>query len=297
MITDELNTIFESVDSQLLSEDTKKAISSLIEEKVNKKVQERLTLELESAIKTQHDKFKKAATLTMEAIDKDHLGKIDGIVKILQKEHNIQLNTLHDAHKKIVSETAVGHRDSIVEGVDRFLDSYIEKHLPKEQIEEAAKNKYALKAIEEARKILGVDTKFMTQNFKETLVDGKKQMDRLLQENAELKKRTLISESKKILSEKTANLPVEVSRFVKSRLENKSAQYINENFDYVVDMYNRQEKTQKKSALLNENRQTFIVDRKQVVEEILKESAPSQHQVNHNLPMEDMYLSGLNWRK
>ena len=297
MITDELNTIFESVDSQLLSEDTKKAISSLIEEKVNEKVQERLTLEVESAIKTQHDKFKKAATLTMEAIDKDHLSKIDGIVKILQKEHNTQLTALHDAHKKIVSETALSHRDAIVEGVDRFLDTYIEKHLPKEQIEEAAKNKYALKAIEEARKILGVDTRFMTQNFKETLVDGKKQMDRLLQENAELKKRTLVSESKKILTEKTANLPVEVSRFVKSRLENKSAQYIAENFDYVVDMYNRQEKTQKKSALLNENRQTFIVDRKQVVEEILKESAPSQHQVNHNLPMEDTYLSGLNWRK
>jgi hypothetical protein len=296
MITDELNTIFESVDSQLLSEDTKKAISSLIEEKVNEKVQERLTLELESVIKTQHAKFKKASSLAIEAIDKDHVSKIDGIVKILQKEHNNQLTAIHGAHKKIVSETAVSHRDSIVEGVDRFLDSYIEKHLPKEQIEEAAKNKYALKAIEEARKILGVDTKFMTQNFKETLVDGKRQMDRLLQENTELKKRTLISESKKVLSEKISNLPVEVSRFVKSRLENKSAQYIKENFDYVVDMYHRQEKTQKKSALLNENRQTFIVDRKQVVEELLKESAPSQ-QVNHNLPMEDMYLSGLNYRK
>jgi hypothetical protein len=297
MITDELNTIFESVDSQLLSEDTKKAITSLIEEKVNQKVQERLTLELESVVKTQHEKFKKASILATEAIDKDHLGKIDGIVKILQKEHNSQLTALHGLHKKTITETALNHRSVMVEGVDRFLDAYIEKHLPREQIEEAAKNKYALKAIEEARKVLGIDTKFMTQNFKEALVDGKKQMDKLIHENAELKKRTVISESKKILAEKTANLPVEVSRFVKSRLDNKSAQYINENFDYVVDMYNRQEKTQKKSALLNENRQTFIVDRKQVVEEILKESAPSQHQVNHNLPMEDMYLSGLNYRK
>lgn len=299
MLTEELKTIFESVDKEILSEETLNTIATLVESAVTRKVNERLELEVESAIKSQYDKFKVVSEKAVAAIDEDHTAKIQMVVKTIREDYDSKLSTVHEGYKKIIAQTAVKHRDSLVESVDEFLDLYIEKNLPKGQIAEAAKNKYALKAIEEARKVLGIDEKYITNNIKDALVDGKRQMDRLVNENADLKKKTFISESKTVLESKTANLPVDLARFVRSRLEGKSPSYIKENFQYVVDMFNRQEKSQKRSALLNENKQ-FIVDRTRVADEIMKESEnrqQSQRAVNPTNPMDNMYLDGLNFRK
>ena len=293
----ELKTIFESVDKEILSEDTLKAISNLIEEKVNTKVEERLSLELENAVKTQYEKFKVVSEKAINAIDADHTEKIKNVVSKILENSDKKLLKVHEGYKKIIKGTATKHRDSIIESVSEFLDMYIEKNIPMEEIQKAAKNQYALKAVAEARKILGVDEKFIQNNIKEALVDGKRQMDSLVKENAELKKARIIAESKKALAEKTANLPVETAKFVCSRLEGKSAEFIKENFQYVLDMFSRQEKKERKNALLNENKQ-FNVDRNRVADEILKNTENrTTENVNHNNPMENIYLSGLNYRK
>lgn len=293
----ELKSIFESVDKEILSEDTLKAISSLIEEKVNAKAQERVELEVENAVKTQYEKFKTVSEKAISAIDADHTNKIKMVVNAIMEDYDQKLLTVHEGYKNLIANTAIKHRDTLVESVDEFLDLYIEKSIPKQEIEEAARNQYALKAIEEARKILGVDEKYIKGNIKEALVDGKRQMDTLLKENEELKKAKMIAESKKVLAEKTANLPVETARFVRSRLEGKSAKFIKENFEYVMDMFGRQEQKAKQSALLSEKK-TYIVDRNRVADEIIKESEnKSKNQSNPQNPMEDLYLSGLNFRK
>jgi hypothetical protein len=293
----ELKSIFESVDKEILSEDTLKAISSLIEEKVNAKAEERIELEVENAVKAQYAKFKTVSEKAIASIDADHTNKIKMVVNAIMEDYDQKLLTVHEGYKNVIANTAIKHRDTLVESVDEFLDLYIEKNIPKQEIEEAARNQYALKAIEEARKILGVDEKYMQNNFKEALVDGKRQMDTLLKENEELRKAKLISENKKVLAEKTANLPVEVARFVRSRLEGKSTRFIQENFEYVMDMYGRQEQKAKQSALLSEKK-TYIVDRNRVADEFIKESENKTiNQSNPQNPMEDLYLSGLNFRK
>jgi len=293
----ELKSIFESVDKEILSEDTLKAISSLVEEKVNAKAQERVELEVENAVKTQYEKFKTVSEKAISAIDADHTKKIKMVVNAIMEDYDQKLITVHQGYKNLIANTAIKHRDTLVESVDEFLDLYIEKNIPKQEIEEAARNQYALKAIEEARKILGVDEKYIKNNIKEALVDGKRQMDTLLKENEELKKGKFIAESKKVLAEKTSNLPVEVARFVRSRLEGKSAKFIQENFEYAIDMFGRQEQKAKQSALLSEKK-TYIVDRNRVADEFIKESEnKTQNQSNPQNPMEDLYLSGLNFRK
>lgn len=293
----ELKSIFESVDKEILSEDTLNAISSLVEDAVNTKVQERMTLEVENALKSQYDKFKTVTEKALVSIDKDHTDKAKMMVSSILEDYDKKLLAVHEGYKKIIAETAIKHRDTLVESVDEFLDLYIEKAIPAKDIQEAAKNQYALKAIEEARKILGVDDKYITKNIKEALVDGKNQMDRLVKENEELRKQKVVSETKKFLAEKTENLPVEAKRFVYSRLSNKPLSFIKENFEYVVDMFKRQEEKAKKSALLSEKK-TSNVDRNRVADEIIKESVNKiTGTSNPNNPMEDLYLNGLNYKK
>jgi bifunctional pyridoxal-dependent enzyme with beta-cystathionase and maltose regulon repressor activities len=62
-------------------------------------------------------------------------------------------------------------------------------------------------------------------------------------------------------------------------------------------MYGRQEQKAKQSALLSEKK-TYIVDRNRVADEFIKESENKTiNQSNPQNPMEDLYLSGLNFRK
>lgn len=297
MITEELKSIFESVDKELLSEDTLNAISTLIESKIDSTVQARLDLEVESAVKAQYDKFKIVSEKAVAAIDKDHTAKIKFVHKAITEDFNQKLLAIHEGYKKLITETAKKDRDTLVESVDEFLDLYISKHISKNQIEEAARNKYATKAIEEARKVLGVDERFISENIKEALIDGKRQLDSLLKENTQFKKNQMIRESKNVLAEKLANLPVDQAKFVRSRLEGKSAEFIKENFNYVVDMYNRNSKKERNNALINENK-NFNVDRNRVADEILKESENKPSVTTNPInPMEDLYLKGLNFRK
>ena len=78
----ELKSIFESVDKEILSEDTLKAISSLIEEKVNAKAEERIELEVENAVKAQYAKFKTVSEKAIASIDADHTNKIKMVLII-----------------------------------------------------------------------------------------------------------------------------------------------------------------------------------------------------------------------
>jgi hypothetical protein len=294
----ELKTIFEKVDSDILSEDVLKSLTSLIEGKISQKVEERSTLEVENALKLQLEKFEKASGVVIQRIDEDHLGKIRQVVEHLNKSHTDKLIQIKEGYEKIIKETAVSNRDSIVEGINDFIDMYIEQNLPREQIAEAARNQFAMKQIDEARRILGIDDKFIKNNVKEALVDGKRQVDKLIKENTDLKRHRIVEESNNILSKKVSNLPANVAKFVRSRLEGKSPEFIKENFQYVIDLYKRSQKQEKTAALINENK-NLNVDRTRVADEILKEQKEirTSNQSNPNNPMEDMYLDGLNFRK
>lgn len=290
----ELLKIFESVDKDLLNEQTLEAISTLIQETVKLKVADKVTLEVEQALAQldeQHaEKFQKA----LDFIDEDHTKKAQALVEHINEDHAKKLLFVEDKYKKLLEETAIEHRDSLVEAVNLFLDEEVlGKRIPKVQILEAAKNNHTSRVLEEAKKVLGVDSSYIKGNFKEALKDGKRQLDTLAKENQDLKREKLINESAKILMEKTKNLPADAARFVRQRLQNKSAESIKENFEYVMEMYNRDQKQEARSTISNNKSR---VDRKLVADELLKENTVTPQVPSSNSLM-DIYCEGLENRK
>ena len=95
MLSDELKTIFESVDRDILSEETLTALTTLVEETVTRKVDAQTTLEMENVIKTQYDKFKVASDRALSMIDEDHTKKIKleskPLSKILRKNSPLSM--------------------------------------------------------------------------------------------------------------------------------------------------------------------------------------------------------------
>lgn len=292
----ELQAIFENVDKDILNEDTLKAISTLVENTVQKKVDERVTLEVESVIQQVDEDRANKFLIAIEAIDNDHTDKIKKVVEHINKDHTAKLLQIKEKYENLLMETATKHRDMLVEAVNNYLDVYIEKNIPREQIVEAAKNKYIENVLNEARQVLSVDKSVINENVRSAIVDGKKKMDQLALENSQLKKRVIVSESQRLLAEKTANLPVETARFVRKRLESKSPEFIKENFQYVVEMFDRQEKNDRRTEL---NNNKFNVDRKRVADEINKNNVKNNllTEENNGNALESIYLEGLNFRK
>lgn len=293
----ELKTIFEKADSEILNEETLKALSTLVEQTVDKKVQDRLVLETEAKLQAMDEDHALRLKKFYEDIDNDHTSKVKLAVEAINKDHIKKLNIIKEKYEEQLKTVANKHRETLVESINKFFNYYIDKNLPKEQILEAAKNKHLEKVIKEAKELLGVDPAFVKENIKSAIKEGKQQIDKLALENEQLKKAQLISESRRLVLEKTANLPADLAKFVRARLSNRSPEFIKENFKYVVDMYERNEKSEKRSAI-NEGK-NYNVDRARVADEIIKESSETVKTgaSKSENPQMDMYLEGMGFRK
>ena len=296
----ELNAIFENIDKEILNENTLQQISSIIENKVAEKVDARVTLEKESALKEQEEDFTTKLQHLVETlktnIDKDHLAKIKFVVEKLNTDYVEKLITVKENYEKVIKETAVSHKNQLVDNMDRFLESYIDEKFPTEILERAATNTHLSTVLNEARKLLSVDETFIKAEVKEAFIDGKKKIDTLVKENAELKKASERDSVKRFLAEKTHNLPTEVTQFVIERLANKPLNFVKENFAYVVNMHSVKEKKQS-SALLNESKPISNVDRAAISGDSLIQESTKVAQPTNNNPHMDQYLEYLNIRR
>lgn len=261
---DSLKPIFEKIDAEIFDEDTKNSLAQIFEDTIKTKVDEKLQLAVESALQEKDEEITKKTQHLIETfrknIDQDHTAKIKFVVENINRDHMNKLLTLKEKYDTLLKDTAHQHRDQLVESVDRFLEKYLDKNIPKEKILGAAKNKHVEQLLEQVREVAGIDQKYIKENVKKGILDGKRQMEKLLRENAELKQRKDAEQAKRFLVEKTANLPAETAKFVRSRLANKSFQYIKENFDFVIDLFDKSEKKQKRQLTRESSQDRIIVE-------------------------------------
>lgn len=296
----ELQAIFENLDSQIFTDDLKTSITSVIEEAVNKKVSDRVDLELKQMDESHAEKTQVVIERLNETfddyrtqVDEDHCQKMLQVKQTLEESYGKKLLQVKKAYEGVIYKDAIAHRDQLVESVNSFLDAFLEKAIPQKQVEEAAKNTYVQEQLENIRKIAGVDKTFIAENVKQGIVQGKNQLDKLAKENLEFRRAAMIAESKAILAEKTAVLPAEQAKFVRAKLEGKSPEFINDNISYVLEMFARQEKTEK-ASLLKEHK-NLNIDRAQIVADETKKNEIQTE--SYTDPVMAMYGAGLNFRK
>ncbi len=270
-----LNTIEEAF-NQAVEEKSKEKIQ-LESENLKQKLDEHYTGKLEELtekIDTDHTaKLKKL----VEAIDTDHAVKLQKLVKGIDAKHTEMLQQVVEKYEGQMAEEAKGFQERLVEEVSNYLDLYIDKNVPTEQISEAVNNIKAVKQLAQIRQIVGITEEFVDSEVKEALVDGKKTIDSLraelnesLKENTQLALRANKAEAHILLEQKTADMPSAKKQFINKLLSNKAPQYIEENFSYVVDMFEKD--SQEEVDLVKESvKEQFVktpqVDRPQIIEE------------------------------
>jgi len=270
-----LNTIEEAF-NQAVEEKSKEKIQ-LESEGLKQKLDESYTAKLEQMVeKIDEDHTSKLKKL-VEAIDTDHAIKLQKLVKGIDKKHTEMLEQVIEKYEGQMVEEAKGFQERLVEEVSNYLDLYIDKNIPTEQIAEAVNNIKAVKQLNQIRQIVGITEEFVDSEVKEALVDGKKTIDSLraelneaLKENTQLNVRANKAESQILLEQKTSDMPSGKKQFITKLLGNKAPQYIEENFSYVVEMFEKE--TQEEVDLIKESvKEQFVktpqVDRPQIIEE------------------------------
>jgi intergrase/recombinase len=212
----------------------------------------------------------------VETIDADHAFKLQKLVKKIDNQHTKMLERVVEKYETQLNEEAVDFQNRIVEEVSNYLDLYLDRNIPAEQVNEAVANIKAARQIAQIRQIVGIDEDFIDTEIKEALIDGKKIIDSLrnelnetIKENAELNQKALNAEAKLLIENKTADMTATKKQFISKLLRNKTPQYIEENFSYVVDMFEREaaeEVDEIKESVKQQFTRTPQIDR-QIIEE------------------------------
>jgi len=241
-ITDTLKKAAKDV----LTEESLEEIQKTFNEQLETKAEERSKIAVDAALNEQDEKYASKLESLLEAIDKDHCRKLKRVVESLDTDRTNKLKRVIKKYHTELNTEAAKLRDSVVESASDYLDSYIDQALPMSSIQEAVDNKKALGILESFRSTLGVDLALANESIREGVIDGKNQLDEsndllkitteqcnaLSTELVELKKTMLLAEKTKSFDEKKTN-------FITKTFKGKDLNFINENFDYAVTMFNK----------------------------------------------------------
>lgn len=241
-----INEVLENMGDGVLTTEAKEAIVEAFELAVESKVNERVELEVNNVVQQIDEDHSQKLTTLLEAIDKDHSQKLVNVIKRVDEDHTKKLQHVIKRYDKILKEEAGKFRDSFIDEISNYMELYLDKAIPKQQVQEATQNSSARKMIEEIKKIVAVDKAFISENIKEALKDGKqtidslkKELNKVIQENVEINKKFNKTHTTLLLERNTTNFPEEKRKYITKVLSDKTPEYVKENFKYVVEMYNR----------------------------------------------------------
>lgn len=254
----------------LITEETLSTIHEAFEKAVNDKADQKAQLQVEASLLKVDDDHTQKLEKLVEAIDEDHSAKLQKLVEAIDFDHSQKLNKvltkidedhtqklqhIVEKYENILNEEAKTFQERIVEEVSNYMDLYLEKTVPTNQINEAIENIKAQKIVNQIRQLVGINEEFVNGEIKEALVDGKKTIDSLKKElneaievNTELNHKFNQVQSTLLLEQKTKDLPESAKGYVTKLLKGKSTEYILENYQYVVEMFDKEIAEQEENA-------------------------------------------------
>ena len=156
------------------------------------------------------------------------------------------LETVIEKYETLLKEEATAHKEGMINDISDYLDVYLEKHIPTTQISEAVDNIKSKRTLDQIRDLVSISEEYIDNEVKEALLDGKKTIDSLkkelneaMQAKVELNKKLNQTESAYLLEQKTQKLASATKAHVNKLLKNKSPEFIQENFQYVVEMFEK----------------------------------------------------------
>jgi hypothetical protein len=291
--------ILKQVDESVINEETAKAITEAFDSAVEEKVNARVTLELEGALSKQDENHANKLKTLLEAIDTDHTGKLQQVVNALTENHTDKLKNVISFYRKAINEKAEKFSGKIVSEISNYLDLYLDKNVPNLQLEEAVQNTYARKQLDKIRELVGIDPDYINESVKSVVSKGKSKIDDLneklneaYKENHMLAEKLKLNETAVLLEKKTKGLPSAKKEYIFNLLNDKDSSYIEENFNYVVEMFERSEEEKSSDLVQEAKKKALSGDVKPYAQSVIKESKTVSSETDEFNPVSN-YLNEL----
>lgn len=226
---------------EVLTEESVQAIETAIEEKIQ--------LSVEAALTNQDELYAEKLEELVGAIDKDHTNKLKRVVEAVDHNNANKLIKVVKRYENELNGRADKFKDTLVESISDYLEEYLQESVPTQAIEEATKNRTAREVLGNLRKVLAVDSTLMSESVKEAVMDGKTQIDelnarveKLSRQNKALSENYNTTKANLILESKTASLSKSKKSYLHKILNDKTPEFIEENFEYTAKLFDRKEK-------------------------------------------------------
>jgi len=293
----EISSILKNLDQSILNEETASQIAEAFETAVNEKVKTKVSLEIEGALLKQDEEHASKLQNLIEALDLDHTNKLKEVVDAINENHASKLEDVVSLYKESLNEKASKFSGKLINEMSNYLDMYLEKHLPVEQLQEAVENTHAKVQLEKIKNMLNLDPEQLNENVKEVLKKGSNQINELQEklnesynENAKLSTLVEKANSALLLEKKTKGMSTSKKEYLTKILSDKSSDYIEENFSYVIEMFEKDD-SEERNVLAEEAKiKSVSRDVKVPVTNLVTESK-SNSEYDYN-PVSD-YLSEL----
>ena len=276
----------------ILSEDILKEIEAAF----NANVDDKVKIHVEKALNEQDEDYAKKLEKLVVVIDADHTNKLNQVVEAIDNNHAQKLKAIVGKYEKTIKEEASAFKGNLVAQVSKYLEIYLEEKIPAKQIQEAVNNKKAAKLLSDMRNMLSVNEALAKHSIRDAVMEGKNRLDEAVNQLEAANKKveqltnTLIkAESETILEKKLSTLEKDKKAYMKKMLSGKSSDFINENFDYTLKLFEKSEEERLanlKDEAVNEA-VTQKVDRPIIEETVQKEE-------NNRDPSFGFYLKELN---
>lgn len=278
----DIKDLLKEATKDTLSEENLQKLEEAIQNKAKDLAKEDYTLKLEAALAKQDAQYAEKLETFLEEIDTDHTEKMQTIIEGMDQKHYGMLQNVIRKYKTDYLTECKKFKDSLVNKVDKFFDIVVEEQIPKKELHEAVENTRSKMLVEQIAQMIGLEKVQQNSLVKEGISEAKSQLKLLKEENEKLKadRKKLLSEKvavkrNEILAEKTQGLPKVKKQYIQKVLGNKSLDFIKENFDYTLELFdeeevsntrNLKEEATKKTKTISENvdrrEQEIVVEKK-----------------------------------
>jgi hypothetical protein len=170
---------FESVVQEKVSTAQAELIATneaILEEKANELAEQRAALQVESALLRIDEEHSAKLQHLLESIDADHTAKLQNFIDVVDADHTAKLQNvlraIDEKHAGMLEQVvekyetalqteAVQYKDKLIEEVSNYLELYIEKLIPTQQINEAVENIQARRIVDQIRELVSIDDQFI----------------------------------------------------------------------------------------------------------------------------------------
>ena len=291
----DISSIIKNIDTSVLNEEVATAIAEAFESAVNEKVEAHLTLQIEKALIKQDEDHASKLEGLLESIDADHSKKLGTVVSAINENHTKKLEKLVRFYRKALNEKANKFSKKIVNEMSNFLDAYLSKAIPQTQLNEAVANTTARKQLDKIKELIAFDPSSLNSDVKNVISQGKGKIDDLREqlnvsykENIDLHEQLKEVQSSFILEKKTKGMPSSKKGYISKLLSDKSPDYIEENFKYVVEMFEREENETSATLVEEAKKSAISKDAKVPAAKVISESNNN----DSNAPVNE-YLNAL----